>query len=193
MIGNDFVMDKFHDASPINIEHPWNWFFLISISSLPVRAGITMQPEKPINHHVKYINWPIKNQKNAAWEIYVLHPWQPLRFQISSWSNLCVLWEVRTSWKRQMSETICCITAPGNNKATFLLCKKQQILNARYLFASFKLFFVELGAILSPFWKGNFKPHIFKHQTLLDVQIFPHDMTIALAKFVVQYRMLFSV
>lgn len=70
----------FHDASPINIEHPWKWFFLISISSLPASAGNTMQLEKPINHHVEYINWPIKI-KNAAWGIYVLQCSTPLGSQ----------------------------------------------------------------------------------------------------------------
>lgn len=148
----------FHDASPINIEHPWKWFFLISISSLPASAGNTMQLEKPINHHVEYINWPIKI-KNAAWGIYVLQCSTPLGSQKA----------VKTSdvWDHLLCHRSRRLTHSWDGEKK--ISSKKNFPVARYSLPVSKCFFVERGAIVSPFWKGNFKPHMFKHQNLLDV------------------------
>ena len=160
-LGNDwqwFCQDKFHDASPINIEHPWKWFFLISISSLPASAGNTMQLEKPINHHVEYINWPIKI-KNAAWGIYVLQCSTPLGSQKAAKTS--DVWDHLLCHRSRKLTHSCDGT------------KNKSLQNKTFplpgIFTSSKMFFVELGAILSPFWKGNFKPHMFEQQNLLDV------------------------
>lgn len=66
------------------------------------------------------------------------------------------------------------VVSPLQETYTFLrwgkkISSKKNFPVARYSLPVSKCFFVERGAIVSPFWKGNFKPHMFKHQNLLDV------------------------
>lgn len=145
-LGNDwqrFCQDKFYDASP-NIEHPWKWFFLISISSLPASAGITMQLEKPINHRVEYINWPIKNKKCGL-------------------RNLCSSM-FYTLWKSESRENFCClrpsVVSPLQETYTFLRWKKHKSLqkklsHCQVFFTSFKMFFCWAWCDFESFLKGK--------------------------------------
>lgn len=134
----------FHDASPINIEHPWKWFFLISISSLPASAGNTMQLEKPINHHVEYINWPIKI-KNAAWGIYVLQCSTPLGSQKA----------VKTSdvWDHLLCHRSRRLTHSWDGEKKNLFKKK--LSRCQVFFTSFKMFFCWAWCDCESFLKGK--------------------------------------